>query len=282
MSDNKCAPHIKFDNESCIPLDLLVEMAKAYNIKNRNNQIKLQTNYEILNAPKYKQYLLEQFREKLKNKCSTQQCWIEQDFIKNMNDLAQLQLTKNTFRPKGPQGKFEWLNTLNINDVLSQYQNKYPEFLFLGAVPIDFDYCPYYPHVKNLNLKKLYDKNIYKIGIIFNLDEHDQPGSHWVGLYADSKKGEIYFFDSYGIKPEYRIRKLIRRMSEHLVEIHKVKPNELKIEYNDIRHQYGDSECGVYSVNFIERMLEGESFKQLSEKKTSDATINQMRKKYFY
>lgn len=279
MGDNKCAPHIKFDNESCISLDLLIEMAKAYNIKNKTNQIKLQPNYEILNAPKYKQYLLAQFREKLKNKCSTQQCWIEQDFINYMNEMAQDELKKYTFRPKGPQGKFEWLNTLNINDVLVQYQKRYPEFIFLGAVPIDFDNI--YPQIRNLDLKKLHDNGIHKIGIIFNLDESWKDGSHWVGLYADSKKGQVYFFDSYGIKPEYRIRKLIRRMSNNLIELLNVKPSELTIEYNDIRHQYGDSECGVYSVNFIERMLEGESFKELSEKKTCDADINQMRKKYF-
>jgi hypothetical protein len=51
-----------------------------------------------------------------------------------------------------------------------------------------------------------------KVGIIFNLDEHWKPGSHWVAMYGDLKKGEAYYFDSYGISPEPRVRKLMRRV----------------------------------------------------------------------
>jgi hypothetical protein len=276
---NKCAPHIQFDNESCISLDLLIDMAKAYNIANKNNKIILQSNYEILNARKYKRYLLDQFKEKLKNKCDNQQCWIEQDFTKQMSKLAQVELKKYTFRPPGPEGKFDWLNTININDVLTQYQKKHDDFLFLGAVPIDFD--DIYPHIKKLDLVKLYNDGIYKIGIIFNLDESWKDGSHWVGLYADSQKGQIYYFDSYGIRPEYRIRKLMRRMSIDMVKILGVKPSELTIEYNDIQHQRKGTECGTFCIDFIERMLEGESFKHLTEVITTDEKVNKKRNIYF-
>ena len=32
-----------------------------------------------------------------------------------------------------------------------------------------------------------------KIGIVFNLDKHNQPGSHWVALYTDLKANQVYF-----------------------------------------------------------------------------------------
>ena len=50
-------------------------------------------------------------------------------------------------------------------------------------------------------------------GFVFNLDEHWKSGSHWVALYSDLSKGQIYFFDSYGKRPEKRIRSLVKRIS---------------------------------------------------------------------
>ena len=34
---------------------------------------------------------------------------------------------------------------------------------------------------------------------VINLDEHDQPGSHWVAVYDDGDKVE--YFDSFGVRP---------------------------------------------------------------------------------
>ena len=31
-------------------------------------------------------------------------------------------------------------------------------------------------------------QGINKIGVIFNLDKHTQPGSHWVALFIDGEK----------------------------------------------------------------------------------------------
>ena len=35
--------------------------------------------------------------------------------------------------------KNEWLSTSNIEKVCNQFEDKYNDFMFLGAVPIDFD-----------------------------------------------------------------------------------------------------------------------------------------------
>jgi hypothetical protein len=47
---------------------------------------------------------------------------------------------------------------------------------------MDFDSIPALG-IKDLNLDDLINEGKNKIGIIFNLDEHWQAGSHWVGLY---------------------------------------------------------------------------------------------------
>jgi hypothetical protein len=276
--DKKCAPGIDFKNGSCISLGILMEMANAFNKDNKAKAIKLYANYDTLNPSKYKKYLLKEMKKRMESKCTSQQCWTEQSFVNKLNDNVKEELHKYTFRPEGPNGKFEWLNTLNINDVMEQYEVKYPDFKFLGAVPIDFDDLKVLG-LRDFDFKKTLDEGKKQFGIIFNLDEHYKSGSHWVGMYAHIPEGKIYFFDSYGIRPETRIRKFMRRIAKFC-------QTELNIkdpiaDYSKTRHQYMNSECGTYSINFILRMLKGETFDQIQLKKIPDKTINKCRSVYF-
>lgn len=276
--ENKCAPGKIFEHGSCIPLNILVEMGEAYNIENPNDSIKLYPSFETLNRSKYKKYLLNEFDKKLDDVCKTQNCWTKQTFINKMSKSLKEELQRKTFRPDGPQGKFEWLNTININEVVFQYEDKYNDFKFLGAVPIDFDELPRLG-IKNLNLDDLIQSGKTKIAIVFNLDESYKPGSHWVAAFGDLKNGTIYFFDSYGIEPDPRISKFMRRLANYCKNNMGIK--NVIATHNKVRHQYGGSECGVYSINFIIRMLKGDTFEDICNSKTSDETINKCRKIYF-
>ena len=98
--------------------------------------------------------------------------------LKNMkND----DITKFTFRPNGPKGKFEWLSTSDINKVMKQYELKHKDFKFLGAVPYDFEDLPYL-ETYNFDINKIKSQGKNKIGMVINLDTHDKDGSHWVGF----------------------------------------------------------------------------------------------------
>ena len=275
--DKKCAPNLTFENGSCIRLGILVDMVKAYNSENSSNQIKLHNRLETLNPQKYKKYLLKEIKNIVGDKCTTQQCWANQGFIRKMNSKARDELKKYTFRPEGPGGKFEWLNTFNINNVMNQYEKKYDEFKYLGTVPMDFDNLDSLG-IKNLNFDNLYNKGKTKLGIVFNLDESWKSGSHWVAMYADLKKNEVNYFDSYGLPPEKRVRSLMRRVANYCENKNNSTCNS---NHNKNRHQYENSECGVYSINFILRSLKGESFDHISQSKIPDRKINKCRKKYF-
>lgn len=276
QKDLRCAPDKKFEDDSCIPLDTLVSMANAFN-ENSKNKIKLHSELETLNPSKYKKYLVKEFTEKLSNVCDNQRCWLRQGFINSMKNHVKADLTKNTFRPKGPEGKFTWLNTININDVMGQYEKKYSDFKFLGAVPIDFDELPVLG-IKDLNPIKLFDKGIKKLGIVFNLDEHYKDGSHWVASFINMNKGSIYFYDSYGVEPDKRIRAFLRRMARGAKECG---VSNIDIRHNKVRHQFKGSECGVYSINFIHRLLDGDSFDKIISDETHDDDMNQNRNLYF-
>ena len=276
IEDMRCAPGKQFKNGSCLTLEGLIKLANAYNMeyKNADKQIKLYNNYEMANPQKYKHYLLSQFRHKV-NKCDNQKCWLKQNYINHLNSDEKEDIVNNTLRPDGPEGQFEWLNTLHIDDVMRQYEYCYDDFKFLGAVPIDFDDIDV--GIKDLNFNNLRNKGIHKLGVVFNLDEHYKSGSHWVGLYADIKIGHIYFFDSYGIIPEERIRKFVRRIVRYCENIG-LQPI---YKYNHVRHQYEGSECGVYSLNFIISLLEGGDFDTITKNKTPDRVINKYRLVYF-
>lgn len=277
--DKKCAPGVSFEAGSCITLQLLIEMANAYNKEAKGEDlIKTYPKLDTLNPKKYKKYLLSEFNKKMGDKCESQKCWSEQKFVDQMKIAAKEELQKYTFRPDGPQGKFEWLNTLNINDVMAQSEKKYSDFKFLGTVPIDFDKFERFGF-RNLNYTKLLEEGKHKIGAVFNLDKHNEPGSHWVAMYADIKKAEVLFFDSYGTRPDKRIRTFMRRVSNYCTS--GLGNKNVMVDYNKIRHQYGNSECGVYSINFIKRMLKGDTFEEVCNSKIPDEKVNKCRKVYF-
>lgn len=280
LVDNRCAPTKEFANGSCMELDALIELTKAYNEEaNENGKEKIQMipKLNTLNPQKYKRYLVKSLKNRLSDICDNQHCWIKQPFVNRIKREIRHQLRNYTLRPVGPQGKFTWLNTFNINDVMLQYEEKYKDFKFLGAVPIDFDDIPAYG-IRDMDLDKLYNEGIHRLGIVFNLDEHDQSGSHWVSGYADIKNGQIYFSDSYGTRPEPRIRKFMRRIARYYKEKNGRDP---VVKHNEKQHQYENSECGVYSINMIIRLLNGETFEDIHRTRISDKNVNKCRDKYF-
>jgi hypothetical protein len=51
--------------------------------------------------------------------------------------------------------------------------------------------------------------------------------------------------------------------------------------YNNKRHQFGHSECGVYSMNYILQRLKGKTPADLTNNIIKDKVMNEMRK-YLY
>jgi len=278
--DLKCAPSKTYSDGSCLTEKSLKKITENYNKKNKD---KINPNLE-------KKQLVKILEEKLSDKCSEQTCWLRLDFVK---ELENNDILHDTFRPKGPSKKYDWLNTDHIDEVIEQYQTVHKDFLFLGAVPYDFEELKFLG-IYNLDFNDLLKKNKTKIGLVINLDEHDKPGSHWVALYADLIKNQIYFSDSVGRKPLKRIRIFITKIFKFLYQrkfhsipsIDQIKENNTNIEgfdirYNNKQQQQDDSECGVYSVNFIIHLVSGETFNDIISNPINDEDMNKYRKEYF-
>ncbi len=275
--DKTCAPTLKFEDGSCYTLRSLVLIARAFNNDNPDNRIKLNKRFETLEPKKYKRYLVKKLKDRLKDTCSDQKCWSEQDFIDKIDKINREEIEKFTYRPEGPEGKFEWLNTINIDDVMEQYEYKYPNFIFIGCVPRDFDNIPSLG-IRDLDFEELMQDGKYKIGAIFNIDKSNQSGSHWVGMYADLKSREIYYFDSVGIRPNVEFRRLMMRIEEFLKSQSKEK---ITVDYNKEKIQNDTHSCGVFSIFFIVSMLKGAKFKDMNKRNISDKWMHKLRTVYF-
>ena len=377
-----CAPNKKDSKNTCFSYPSLVKIAKAWNQDLQDGKIEGNPiNSKLLKAKDTdtnKEKLWKQISSRLIDKapCQNDYCLVDYQLVKNLEDD---EIKYETFRPKKPtswyKNKFAWLSTTDIQYVLLQYESLYPDFEFIGPVPIDFDKkisvggC-IVDELCRLDLEALYRQKKRKIGIVFNLDPHDMPGSHWVSMFVNMDNGGIYFFDSVGKFPGDEISNLMFRIREQgnkllkngvidfdefqdthqivkgvqsaghgqykiltksaipkflidmsakllddnnfnggstqIFTIKDVNLDKIKIDlsdnqmdgegrvnynnilvkgfrlfYNDIEHQQKNTECGVYSIHFIESLLNGISFRDYTKNIIRDNTMNKNRERLY-
>jgi len=254
-----CSPIVAgktVSTETCMTGDILQKIKSDYNHTNRENPI-------IEQHPKA---ILRELRKRL-NQCSQEDCWLRQ--IKD--EALRKKLEKYIFAPKHPrEWKYnpnEWLSNYDIFNVLTQWEDAYPYFEFIGPTFIDFD-APQNENQQNsecverelckFSLSDQIKRGFKKIAIVFNLDKHTQSGSHWVSLWIDIKDGYIFYFDSAGAKIPMEIMRLVSRIRSQGKSLKK--PIQFRFyENHPMEHQYGNTECGMYSLFFIITMLTDET-----------------------
>ena len=171
-----------------------------------------------------------------------------------------------------------WLDSINIRDVMKQYEEARPDFKFLGPFPIDFAAAD--PNSKgkkeclidemcDLNLKEEAAKGKKHIGIIYNLDPHYKNGSHWVAGYINIPKKQCYYFDSYGMKPPRQIYKFMQWLT--------LQEPGLQLGWNGREFQKSDSECGMYTMYFLDRMMNGEPYLKFCRRAPPDRFMLDLR-----
>lgn len=207
-----------------------------------------------------------------------------------ISEQEKQEIGKKFLRPPLPESwnkkPDDWLDSLNIRDVMRQYEEAYPTFKFLGPYPIDFaapsdssamskgtskeclvgEMC-------NLDLDQEELKGKEHIGMVFNLDPHYREGSHWIAAYINIPKKKCYYFDSYGMKPPKQIYKFMQWLS--------LQEPDIELGWNGRRFQFKESECGVYCMYFLDRMIAGVPFLKFCRQKLSDRGMLSFRK-WFY
>jgi hypothetical protein len=255
---------------TCLPMESLERLRDVWN--------SLYPAHRIPMTIHKKERLWAELRLRLQQqyKCSTEYCAVERLSGTNTKNAD-----KAYFRPKKPEAWIkkptQWQDSTTLTAVMEQYESAYPDFEFIGPTPIDFDSKEQgvlgrciMEELCNLDLSELRSSGKLRIGIIFNLDPHDQPGSHWVCAFIDLNKMAAYYYDSYGYVPPKEIKQLLRRCKSQGCK---------EVIWNDIRHQKKGTECGTYCLYVLISMILGKSFKEVCGKKhlVDDDTINSIR-----
>jgi len=282
-----CSPAVKGKTplqDTCYTDKALMKIKNAYN---RNHPSQKITAAEP-----------EQVYDELKTRllhCEKEDCW-----LKELPTAEQKYLDEHLFAPDQPydwaENPNEWLSNFDIFNVLHQYEETYAHFKVIGPTPIDFNTrlpeeggkCVWEELCKFSVAEQLRQKKT-KIGVVFNLDKHDGPGSHWVSLFIDLEHWTMFYFDSAANRTPKEVAELVRNI--------KTQGQELKHKFKyyqnyPMTHQHSNTECGMYSLYFTITMLTGETEEQknmtmankvalFKKKRIPDKYIENFRNIYF-
>lgn len=287
---NYCAKGID-SNITCLDYDNLKTIALSYNkfmVKNNSNDYISQ---DIINSNNIK-LLLQEIKKKLN--CDDDLCIIKQSFI---DKIKNNKIIYHKFKPEGPL-KNEWLSNWDIDLHMLRFQNYYECLLYTGTVSIDFNIKKMYKIYKNVfhnksnynsmscfyhnsNYCTVNNKNkINCIATIYNTSKRSEPGQHWIATFVKKmpdNKIKMFFFDSAGSKPPKEINTFFKILEKKIFSSY-----EIDKKYNYLQHQFSNTECGVYCIDFIDFITSNpNSYQDYILKKTSDDIINKKRFDYF-
>ena len=121
------------------------------------------------------------------------------------------------------------MNSIEIDKILSA--NPVTKKHYMGCYPSDtIPSCRKYPS-----------------SMVINFDEADQPGTHWVALFAPSKRRAI-FFDSYGTEGVKNIQDYLNKKFWFVTR------QTFNIQ------EYNSTVCGHYALYFIYMCSRGVPF----------------------
>ncbi len=260
----QCHPAVKRSKDGCLPKPILQKAAGVLGISPQIPNLRKELEQHLSIEPKHEYSFLQALP---------------------LDEQEKGKLAKEYLRPKQPaewkSDPDKWLDSLNIENVMKQYEDARPDFEFMGPYPIDFAAPDPYAQeggkpnkclineVCELRVTEALKNGTKYIGIIYNLDPHFKGGSHWVGSFIDIPKHKCYYFDSYGMYPPKQIEKFMRWLT--------TQDPKMKLEYNGRRFQRHDTECGMYSLYFIIRMLSGDKFRPFTRQSPPDSEMLKLR-----
>ncbi len=263
----KCGP-VQQHYFTCYDNDTLHKLRDGWNARHPDARVETNDPTEIWTA----------LKQRLQGVCRNEACWLKQ--IAGTTTIA----GDATFAPEAPKSwdrdPDEWLSSDEIENVMKQYEDKFPGFEFLGPSPSDYSapklagVCVW-EELCNFSLQKYVDSGTHQIGIIFNTDPHTEDGSHWVSLFinlansnnsnlntntntnnpnnSNNPNNYIFFFDSTGDRPQKEIREFIKTVTQQGRSL------GIRFKYHENRkqHQKRNTECGMYALFMIVNLIEG-------------------------
>lgn len=248
-------------DKTCFTKEALSRLAEAWNRSNSKDQI---TNVAGLSKRK----LWHELDRRMHTVCGAGKEWCWVDTLQGARPSKEVAKSLRPLQPKEWKKKpFTWLTNYDIEDVMEQYDyNMDPSFKykFLGVFPIDFEAKTMFgkclfEEFCGLDIAKIRRKGIKYLGMITNLDKHDEDGSHWTSLFVNmdvkSPSFGAYYYDSVASSPPTEVMKFMNALKEQAMRFKGAEGKSFAIKWNRVRHQYKNTECGMFSMAYQIRWL---------------------------
>ncbi len=190
------------------------------------------------------------------------------------------------FKDTGPANSNAWLSNFNIEKILKAWKGIYKKkgFFYFDYHPRDF--AEQSMPLETTELVDLINMGYVRIGVVLNTDVSSGPGKHWCCIFCDfgtagteSDPWTLEFFNSSGNPPLEEFHKWLVSRCDHIsTETGKVCK---VIIVRKKQLQFGDSECGVYSLYYIWSRLEGVNHEKFVDIVIPDDTMMEFRKALF-
>lgn len=223
--------------------------------------------------------------------CTTELCILQHPSIRALIRPTRLKAEERRFKPFGPDECCALLSNFNIDDVLVGWAATFETFYNYPYCMMDFEnvggslvYNDVLSILKGEAPQRTANGIVRRVcdtfACVLNTDISSGKGKHWVALFGDCR-GEVWsisFFNSSGNPPP---APLLRWMYASCDMLRTINTNTSINLLSNIRHQTSQTECGVYSLYFIRRCLEGGSLDDFSSKHIPDELMATFRKHLF-
>ena len=240
-----------------------------------------------------KKKLLEEIRKVYKGTHESR--WIDSEYTDDLSATVKDNLKQN-FVPSTPRdwivNNKKWLTNWDIENVIKQYEQQYSSFKFIGVHPIDFASKDRFgqecvsPTICSLNVTNLIRNEKSKLAFVFNLDRHDQSGSHWVTLLCNLSPTNYnfgcFFIDSTGAQVPTQIWSLMKNIEKQVLDYftkRKIRTKKFTLFQNRKEYQKENTECGMFAIYFITKFITTKmSIKNILSKNVTDNDVFRLRR----
>lgn len=283
-------------DKTCFTKEALARLAEAWNEEHPDQKI---TGIERASKKK----LWDDINGRMFGICKgsgREWCWV--DKLQKAKSSPEVSKSLRPQRPREWYKKpYTWLSNFDIEAVMRQYQDD-PDnrYKFLGVYPLDFaaksmfGTC-LFREICSLDVAKMMKgkKKVCSFGMITNLDYHDEDGSHWTSLFVciDPKLPTFgaYYYDSVApSQPPKEIQDFMGVIKTQAEAVAKTIPGcekaVFRLDHNRRRHQYGNSECGLFSMAYQIRWIDklrknpmSTNFDEVAHIKLTDEDVHKLR-----
>jgi hypothetical protein len=212
--------------------------------------------------------------------CNSESCLLKKpEFI----EFAKLNNIKNLldefFKPSGPATHFGLLSNFNIDDVLDQFEEKFPGFLHIPFQMRDFEKVG--SELATIDLAKKFKEGAKAFGVVLNTDYSTGGGIHWYCIYGKKKAGKIVleYFNSSGREPLVETQAWLQKTKHYLARELKI---PVEIHYSTgVRFQSDEHSCGVYCLMYLWLRLEGVASSWFKSDNFNDEIMHKARRVLF-